>query len=112
MAIVAIFHRETITPTKAEVIARWAPTTPWGPPAEALRIYGGGWSQERVPVDGFELVSDGATSAVLHNERLELTFHRRPAPGPQPEIGLMGTWNSDGGPVVLTEVRDRATTGR
>ncbi len=29
----AIFHRATITPTKQEVIAEWAPTRRWGPPA-------------------------------------------------------------------------------
>ena len=29
-----MFHRATITPTKAELIARWAPTQPWGPPAD------------------------------------------------------------------------------
>ena len=27
----AIFHLATITPTKAELIADWAPTQPWGP---------------------------------------------------------------------------------
>jgi hypothetical protein len=31
----AIFHRATVTPTKAELIAEWAPTRPWGPPAGA-----------------------------------------------------------------------------
>ena len=30
----ALFHRATITPTKAELIAEWAPTQPWGPPAD------------------------------------------------------------------------------
>ncbi len=29
----ALFHRATITPTKAELIADWAPTQAWGPPA-------------------------------------------------------------------------------
>jgi hypothetical protein len=29
----AIFHRATITPTKAELIAEWTPTRPWGPSA-------------------------------------------------------------------------------
>jgi hypothetical protein len=29
----AVFHRATITPTKAELIAEWAPTRPWGPSA-------------------------------------------------------------------------------
>src|SRR4051794_17911658 len=31
----ALFHRATITPTKAELIAAWAPTQPWGPPSGA-----------------------------------------------------------------------------
>src|SRR6187551_849518 len=30
---VARFHRATITPTKAELIAEWAPTRSWGPSA-------------------------------------------------------------------------------
>ena len=30
----AIVHRATITPTKGELIANWAPTQPWGPPAD------------------------------------------------------------------------------
>ena len=37
----AIFHAATITPTKAELIAGWAPTQPWGPPAtDALAVVG------------------------------------------------------------------------
>jgi hypothetical protein len=28
---VALFHRATITPTKSDLIAEWAPTQPWGP---------------------------------------------------------------------------------
>jgi Maltokinase N-terminal cap domain len=207
---VAIFHRATISPTKEELIARWAPTTRWGPlpgtdmnaigsyrfddpegrvgmevflfdaggvlfhapltyrdepldgadsalitemehsvlgtrwvydglrdprfllmvagvsmtgQGEALgmaqyegrwyvapsnvRVVGGGWNQERVPVDGFELVSDERAASILRSDRFDLTFHRRPVPGPRPAIGLVGSWNSDGGPVVLTEVRER-----
>ena len=30
-ADMALFHRATVTPTKAELIAEWAPTQPWGP---------------------------------------------------------------------------------
>ena len=30
----ALFHLATITPTKSELIAEWAPTQPWGPPAD------------------------------------------------------------------------------
>ena len=206
----ALFHAATITPTKAELIARWAPTRPWGPSAadpvevigsyrfddpdgrvglethlvvaggavlqvpltyrdqplegaadalisemehsvlgtrwvydglrdprlvvllagvtmtgqgEALgmaqydgrwyiapsnvRIHGGGWSQERVPVDGFELRSDDATASVLRNDRFELTVFRRPVAGPRPPIGLTATWDGQRDPVVLAELRER-----
>jgi hypothetical protein len=207
----AIFHRATITPTKDELIAGWAPTQPWGPPSEApidaigsyrfddpdgrvgmethlvtaggtllqvpltyrdepldgaedalvtemqhsvlgtrwvydglrdpllvvmlaavamtgqgealgmavydgrwyvvpsnVRIHGGGWTQERVPVDGFELGSGGdATNVVLHNDRFELTVFRRPVPGPRPAIGLTATWDEQPNAVVLAELRER-----
>lgn len=204
----AIFHRATLTPTKAEVIATWAPTQPWGPaPSDAteligsfrfddpdgrvgmethlvtangvllqvpltyrdeplagaddalitemhhsalgtrwvydglrdplfvvmlagvamtgqgealgmvvydgrwyiapsnVRIQGGGWTQERVPVDGFELVSDDATASVLRNDRFELAVFRRPGPGPRPPIGLTASWDGQD-PVVLAELRE------
>ena len=209
-AAVALFHRATITPTKSDLIAVWAPTQPWGPSTqdsievigsyrfddpdgrvgmevhlvaadgavfqvpltyrdeplvgaesalitemhhsvlgtrwvydglrdpqlvvmlagvamtgqgEALgmavydgrwyiaptnvRIHGGGWTQERVPVDGFELVSDDATASVLRNDRFELTVFRRPVPGVRPRIGLTATWDGQQDAVVLAEVRER-----
>jgi hypothetical protein len=209
----ALFHRATITPTKTELIAQWAPTRPWGPSAgepidvigsyrfddpdgrvgmethlvtaggelmqvpltyrdepldtaadalvtemqhsvlgnrwvydglrdplfvvmlagvamtgqgEALgmavydgrwyiapsnvRIRGGGWTQERVPVDGFALESDAANASVLRNDRFELTVFRRPVPGPRPAIGLTATWDDDNDAVVLAEVRERSAT--
>jgi hypothetical protein len=205
----ALFHVATLTPTKAELIARWVPTQPWGPPAdepvevigayrfddpdgrvgmethlataggtllqvpltyrdapldgaedalvgemqhsvlgtrwvydglrdpllvvmlagvamtgqgEALgmalhdgrwyiapskvRIQGGGWTGERVPVDGFELATDAdATAPVLRSDRFQLTVYRRPAPGPRPPIALTATGASLPDPVVLAEVR-------
>jgi hypothetical protein len=206
----AIFHRATITPTKEELIARWAPSQPWGPSAddaivmigsyrfddpegrvgmetflvtagetlyqvpltyrdepldggagalitemqhsvlgtrwvydgfhderfvvmlagvamtgqgEALglvhhdgrwyvaparvRISGGGWTQERVPVDGLEWVAEEPDASILHNDRFELRFHRRPKPGPKPPIGLTATWDGAAQPVVVAEVRER-----
>ena len=206
----AIFHRATVTPTKDELIAGWAPTQPWGPPADVpidvigsyrfddpdgrvgmethlvtaggtllqvpltyrdepldgaedalitemqhsvlgtrwvydgledpllvvmlagvamtgqgealgmvvyddrwyiapsnVRIQGGGWTRERVPVDRFELGSDDATNVVLHNDRFELTVFRRPVPGPRPAIGLTATWDGQPDPVVLAELRER-----
>jgi Maltokinase N-terminal cap domain len=206
----AIFHRATVSPTKEELIAEWAPTQLWGPPrdtptavigsyrfddpegrvgmeihlvdaggtllqvpltyrdeplaeAEAalitemqhsvlgtrwvydglrdprlvvmlaavamtgqgealgmaeydgrwyvvptnVRIQGGGWTLERVPVDRFEHVSDEATKSVLRNDRFELTVFRRPAFGPRPAIGLTASWEGRAEPVVLAEVRER-----
>ncbi len=71
-----------------------------------VRIQGGGWTEERVPVDGFEIVSDDPNQAVLRNDRFEVTYHRRPVVGQRPPIGLIGTWNDGPGSVVLTEVRE------
>ena len=208
----ALFHLATLTPTKADLIAEWAPTQPWGPPpdvpvevigsyrfddpdgrvgmeihlvtagetvlqvpltyrdeplrgaeealivemqhsvlgtrwvydglrdphlvlmlaavamtgqGEALgmavyegrwyiapsnvRIQGGGWAQERVPVDGFDVADEDATSVVLRNDRFELTVFRRLVPGPRPAIGLTATWDGQPDPVVLAEVTERST---
>jgi len=206
----ALFHRATITPTKAELIADWASTQVWGPPAgvpievvgsyrfddpdgrvgmenhlvtaagellhlpvtyrdepldgaedalitemqhsvlgtrwvydglrdprlvlmlagvamtgqgEALgmavyegrwyiapsnvRIQGGGWTQDRVPVDRFGIESDDEVSVVFQNDRFELTVFRRPVSRPRPAIGLTATWDGQQDAVVLAEVRER-----
>jgi hypothetical protein len=203
----AMFHRATITPTKEELIAAWAPGQPWGPPAgrhievigsyrfddpegqvgletflfavdgdlfqapltyrgapldggeaalitemthsvlgnrwvydglrdplfvvmltavamtgqgEALgmarydgrwyiaptnvRIHGGGWTQDRVPVDRFELAEDEAARSVLRSDRFELTLFRRPRPGRVKQCGLTATWPGQDEPVVLAVV--------
>jgi hypothetical protein len=72
-----------------------------------VRIQGGGWTQERVPVDGFERGSDDATTVMLHNDRFELTVFRHPVPGPRPAIGLTATWDGQADAVVLAELRER-----
>ncbi len=72
-----------------------------------VRIRGGGWTLERVPVDGFEHCADDPVDVALRNDRLDLTFFRRPLPGPRPAIGLTATWDGQDEPVVLAEVRDR-----
>jgi hypothetical protein len=73
-----------------------------------VRIRGGGWTLERVAVDGFETAAHDAASVTLHNDRFEMTVHRRPAPGHQPAIGLTATWDGLHDPVVLAEVTERA----
>ena len=74
-----------------------------------VRLSGGGWTDERVPVDG--LVADGATDdegwTTLRSDRFELRVARRPVPGPRPPIGLTATWAGQEEPVVLAEARAR-----
>ena len=72
-----------------------------------VRIQGGGWTLERVPVDGFEPVADDGGPAVLRNDRFELTVFRRPVAGPRPAIGLTASWYGQDDAVVLAEVRER-----
>lgn len=85
----------------AEYEGRWyiAPTN--------VRIQGGGWTLERVPVDEFELDADDGGPALLHNDRFDLTLFRRPVPGPRPSLGLAATWDGQTDPVVLAAVRER-----
>lgn len=75
-----------------------------------VRVQGGGWSLERVAVDGFTSASVG--DAVVHfaNDRIELTVFRQPQKRPRPPIGLTATWVGQPEPVVLAELRDRKHT--
>jgi hypothetical protein len=79
----------------------------WYIAPSTVRIQGGGWTGERVPVDRFELDSDEAHAAVLHNDRFELTLFRRPVRGLRPAIGLTATWADNSESVVVAEVRER-----
>jgi hypothetical protein len=79
----------------------------WYIAPSSVRIQGGGWTQERVAVDGFELEADEATGSVLRNDRFELTVFRRPGPGPRPAMGLTATWDGQRDAVVLAEIRER-----
>lgn len=84
-----------------EVEGRWriAPTP--------VRIEGGGWTQERVPVDGFQLTDDDGGNLTYRNDGLELSFFRRPQPAPRPAMGLTAVWPGQAQPVLLAAVRDR-----
>ena len=76
-----------------------------------IRLHGGGWTQERVPVDGFALEEeDDETRSILRNDRFELTVFRHPAPASPPAIGLTATWEDQLNPVLLAEVRDHTVT--
>jgi hypothetical protein len=69
-----------------------------------VRIEGGGWSLERVPVDQFELDSDEPDASVLRNDRFTFTVYRRPDGRPRPKIALTATWDGLPAPVVLAEM--------
>jgi hypothetical protein len=73
-----------------------------------VRIQGGGWSMERVPVDGFATADLDQADATFTNGRLELTVFRRPVAGARPPIGLTATWVGHAEPVVLAAVRELA----
>lgn len=74
-----------------------------------VRISGGGWTQERVRVDGFQLEDAASERAIFRNEQFEMTVSRRPTSGPSPAIGLTATWSGQPAPVVLAEVRNLLT---
>jgi maltokinase-like protein len=75
-----------------------------------VRIRGGGWTDERVPVDRFEVEADDADASVLRNDRFELRLFRRPVAGPRPAIGLTARWDGITEDVVLAAVRELRTT--
>ncbi len=77
------------------------------PAPSRVRLRGGGWHGERVPVDGHELVGDDGASVTLVTDRFELVVHRRLVVGSQPAMGLTATWDGQDDPVVLAEVRER-----
>ena len=80
----------------------------WYVAPSTVRIRGGGWAHERVPVDRFELASaPGEAAARLRNDRFELTFFHRPQPGSSPGMQLTATWPGQDERVVLATVAER-----
>ena len=81
-----------------EVDGRWiiAPTN--------LRVRGGGWTTERIPLDRMALADDDRTRPVFRNDGFEMAVSRTPAIGEQPAIGLTATWPELDGSIVLTSV--------
>lgn len=80
----------------------------WYVAPAAVRISGGGWGQERVPLDGFEAV-DGTGQAevvVLRNDGFETRVWRRPAVGEAGSMRLTATWDGHPEPVVLAQVTE------
>src|SRR3954462_15662874 len=78
----AIFHRATITPTKEELIAAWAPTQPWGRPADgALHVIGSARFDDPNGRVGMETHLCAAGGTVFH---VPLTYRDEPLDGAEP----------------------------
>lgn len=79
----------------------------WVVAPATVRIHGGGWTLDRVPVDDFTRIANDDSNVVFTNDGFELTVHRRPAVGPRPPLGLSATWEGQTDPVLLASVRER-----
>ena len=97
----ALFHRATITPTKAELIADWAPTQPWGPsaadPVEVIGSYRFDDPDGRVGMETHLVTAGGALLQV------PLTYRDEPLDGAEDALitemqhSVLGTrWVYDG----------------
>src|SRR6476659_4368350 len=97
----ALFHRATITPTKAELIADWAPTQPWGPsaagPVDVIGSYRFDDPNGRVGMETHLVAAEGALLQV------PLTYRDEPLAGAEGALitemqhSVLGTrWVYDG----------------
>ena len=78
----ALFHRATITPTMAELIAEWAPAQPWGPaaadPIELVGSYRFDDPEGRVGMETHLVAAGGPGGALL---QVPLTYRDEPLAG-------------------------------
>ena len=115
----AIFHRATITPTKAELIAEWAPSQPWGPaaddPVDVIGSYRFDDPEGRVGMET-HLVSAGGTLL-----QVPLTYRDEPLEGADDALivemqhSVLGTrWVYDGlrDPRLVVMLAGVAMTGQ
>lgn len=95
------FHRATISPTKADLVAAWAPTRPWGPPAsEPVEVVGSFRFDDpdgRVGMETFLVTAGGVLFQV------PLTYRDEPLEGAEEALitemahSVLGTrWVYDG----------------
>src|ERR1041385_484635 len=97
----ALFHRATITPTKAELIASWAPTQSWGPTdADPIAVIGSFRFDDPDGRVGMETHIVTAGDALL---QVPLTYRDEPLDGGEDafitemEHSVLGTrWVYDG----------------
>jgi hypothetical protein len=113
------FHRATLTPTKAEVIAEWAPAQPWGPaPSDAIDVIGSFRFDDPDGRVGMEthLVTTGATLL-----QVPLTYRDAPLDGAadhlitemeHSELGPRWVYDGLGDPLFVTMLAAVSLTGQ
>jgi len=115
----ALLHAATLTPTKIELMTRWAPTQPWGPPIDApLQALGAFRFDDPSGEVGIETHIVGVGTDVW---QIPLTYRAAPLDGAdhalagQMEHSALGTrWVYDGlhDPVYTTMLAAVTLTGQ
>ncbi len=81
----------------------------WVVAPAAVRIRGGGWTTERVVVDGFETVEQFDDGVMFRNEGFDLRFYRSPTHPAEEPMELTATWGGRPEGALLASVQPRAT---
>ncbi len=81
----------------------------WVVAPAAVRIRGGGWTTERVVVDGFKTVEQLDDGVMLRNEGFDLRFYRTPGPATGEPLTLTASWDEQPAGVVLSEIASRTS---
>src|SRR5215208_7968799 len=115
----ARFHLATITPTKPELLAAWAPTQPWGPPTDAaIDVIGSFRFDDPDGRVGMEthLVTAGDTLL-----QVPLTYRDQPLDGAahhlvtemeHSELGTRWVYDGLGDPLFVTMLAAVSLTGQ
>src|SRR3954453_2895271 len=115
----ALFHRATITPTKAELIAEWIPTRSWGAspggPVEVIGSYRFDDPEGRVGLETHLVTAGGALLQVPLTYRDEPLAEAEGALIAEMEHSALGTrWVYDGlrDPAMVVMLAAVAMTGQ
>jgi hypothetical protein len=113
------FHRATLTPTKAEAIAGWAPTQPWGPaPSDAIDVIGSFRFDDPDGRVGMETHLVTAGDGLL---QVPLTYRDAPLDGAEEhlvgemdhsELGTRWVYDGLGDPLFVTLLAAVSLTGQ
>jgi hypothetical protein len=115
----AIYHRATLTPTKAEMVADWIATQPWGPnPGEPVEVIGAYRFDDPNGQVGMETHVATAGGALFH---VPVTYRDAPLEGADDSLicemqhsALGARWVYDGlrDPIFVTMLAAVSMTGQ